>query len=669
MRIGIKGWGIKGWGIYRLKDWFLLGPLFLGALWLGIWGFKVCAASNCHVSSIGEAIGQTLLLIRPSQNFALDKGDPWQLVVAQALMFAVLLLIGLMGSIKLFVHNLRHDMHLARAKAMREHVVVCGLGETGLEIVRGLRKSGIGVVAITREESSEAVQSCERMGVAILSGDASRVETLDHAGVRRARAVVATTGSDAVNLDIATAAGTRALGRTNPLVVRPEIRAPWLIDAIAAPREAIFDPALIVHPLRVEEVAARLLLGRSGFTGPSLAYRTNRQPRLVLAGLGDLGSAILQHAALTTFALPGVQGSVLCYDDKADARETAVRSAPWRKFLDLEIRPARFGPGDDPARGADWTSIRMDLAAHPPDAVIVALGDDNAALEAALGLRDALDRLGHFATPLYVRTRRSQGLRQLLARMAERPLCPERLVGFGDLGSLTAPEQLFDETADRMARAVHAIYLAGAGEGAPTAAIPAAAVPWERLAERFRRSNRASADHLAVKLAFAGLRLVPESDAGVELVAAEIEKLAEAEHFRWCRVLEADGWRAGPRDEAMKCHPLLVPWQELPEKVRTDNRARIADLPRIAAEAGQSIERLVPGNAAGAGPGPGEISLFVLDVADKSAWRAAEAKASEGRIVVHARGLAAASVDDLAALARDFPGAAAALESWEQGAA
>lgn len=644
-------------GIYRLRDWFLLAPLFCAALVLGVIGFEHCTGQKCQVSSLSGAIVRTLLLIRPSQTFSFDT-DPWQLVVAQFLMFAVLLLAGLMGSVKLFVHNLRHDVHLARAQAMRGHVIVCGLGETGLEIVRGLRRAGKAVVAIAREESSEAVAACERMGVPMLSGDASRVETLDHAGVRRAGALVAATGSDAVNLDIAAAAGRRAAGRAKPLVIRPEIRAPWLIDAIAAPRGALFDSSLLVHPLRVQEVAARILLGRARFTrdrGP--------QRRLLLAGLGDLGAAILQQAALSTFALPGVKAEVVCYDDKAAAREAAVRSAPWRKFLDLELRAACFGPIADAARAVDWDAIRSDLAAEPPDAVIVALGDDNAALEAAFGLRDALDRRRHFATPVYVRTRRAEGLRQLLSRMAERPLCPERLAGFGDLGSLTAPEQLFDEAADRMARAVHAIYLDGAGESAEPAA-----VAWERLAERFRRSSRANADHLPVKLAFAGLRLVPGPGQGAKLSEDEIEKLAEAEHFRWSRVLEAEGWRVGPRDEAAKTHPLLVPWQHLPATVQAENRSRTADIPRIAAEAGLIVRRLVATDPSAAAPGPDAIALLALDFEDKPAWRAAEALAAEASIVVHARGLARASIGDLSDLARDFPRAAASVEAWTEAA-
>ncbi|MGH7049267.1 MAG: hypothetical protein ACREE5_01290, partial [Acetobacteraceae bacterium] len=297
---------------------------------------------------------------------------------------------------------------------------------------------------------------------------------------------------------------------------------------------------------------------------------------------------------------------------------------------------------------------------------VIALQDDDAALAAALGFRDALDRLHHFATPVFVRIRRADRLRQMLSRIAERPLCPERLVGFGDFASLLGPEQLFDQPSDRMARAVHAAYLASqkSAEGP-------AAVPWDRLAERFRRSNREAADHLPVKLAFAGLRLAPGPGPGVTLSGAtlsdgEVARLAEAEHFRWCRVLKAAGTRAGPRDEAAKTHHLLVPWLELPEAVRADNLSRMRDLPAIAAEAGRVICRLVPTDPAGRDPDPDAIGVIAIACGDIAAWRAAEAMAGRAAIAVHVRGIARAKVADLVDLARNFPRAAAAVQAWSE---
>jgi len=44
------------------------------------------------------------------------------------------------------------------------------------------------------------------------------------------------------------------------------------------------------------------------------------------------------------------------------------------------------------------------------------------------------------------------------------------------------------------------------------------------------------------------------------------ERLAENAHDLWARQRLADGWTHGPRrDDALKQHPCLVPYAELPE--------------------------------------------------------------------------------------------------------
>lgn len=661
--------------IYRLGQWAPVAALALLATILGMIGFMTChGGPGCPAghgfARLEPALVDTLFLVRGQESFPFGR-SPFLLVAAQSLMFLALVLAGLMGSITLFVHNLRHDAQLARAQAMRGHVVVCGLGETGIEVIRGLKRAGHKAVAITREDASAAIALCDRLGVPVLSGDATRSETLDHAGITRARALVATTGSDATNLDIVMAAAAHAprpaaAGGPPPLIARPEIRAPWLIDALSVPTTGLFDAGLLVHPLRTAEVSARRLLAGAGF-----ARTAGARPRIVLVGLGDLGVAVIRHAALSTFALPGTRIDVLAYDRDAEARAAVLAAAPWGRYLgqclDLELRSAWFGAPDEWGRTTDWRAIEADLAAHLPDAVIVALADDDTALEAAFGLRDALDRQRRFATPIHVRTRKERGVSQLLGRMADRPLCPERLGGFGDLPSLVGPRQLFDEELDRMARTVHEDYLASN----PPPNAPAAK-PWEQLAERFRRANRASADHIPVKLRHAGLRLVSGATPGPEitLAQAEIERMARAEHHRWCLDLIAGGWRHGHlRDEAAKTHPDLTDWEQLAEPSRSYNLSAVRKLPRIAAEAGLAIRRLRPIDPAAAPPiappiAPEEIALMAIDIADEPAWRAAETLAASAALAIHARGLARAAPRDLQRIADQFPRAAAAVEAW-----
>jgi hypothetical protein len=55
------------------------------------------------------------------------------------------------------------------------------------------------------------------------------------------------------------------------------------------------------------------------------------------------------------------------------------------------------------------------------------------------------------------------------------------------------------------------------------------------------------------------------------------ETTTERSHQNWCDFKLANGWRVGPvKDEALKEHPLLVPFSELPESQRVKDTLFIA---------------------------------------------------------------------------------------------
>jgi hypothetical protein len=108
-------------------------------------------------------------------------------------------------------------------------------------------------------------------------------------------------------------------------------------------------------------------------------------------------------------------------------------------------------------------------------------------------------------------------------------------------------------------------------------------VPWERLAERYKESNRAQADHIAIAVGAIGYRIVPGA-AKIELVPEELDSLAEIEHWRWCVERKAAGWTYGAtRDDVLKLNPLLKPWGELSNSERNANRALASRIPEILA--------------------------------------------------------------------------------------
>ena len=59
-----------------------------------------------------------------------------------------------------------------------------------------------------------------------------------------------------------------------------------------------------------------------------------------------------------------------------------------------------------------------------------------------------------------------------------------------------------------------------------------------------------------------------------EALTPLVEALAEHTHDNWVREREAQGWTWGPsRDDALKRHPDLVPYGELPEEEKRLDRA------------------------------------------------------------------------------------------------
>ena len=85
-----------------------------------------------------------------------------------------------------------------RIDGMSQHIVVCGFGRFGRVVVEELVHAGEGVVVIDRDPALAA--ALEQAGVPYVIGNAAADETLERAGVKRARALVVATASDSDNV-------------------------------------------------------------------------------------------------------------------------------------------------------------------------------------------------------------------------------------------------------------------------------------------------------------------------------------------------------------------------------------------------------------------------------------------------------------------------------------
>lgn len=150
----------------------------------------------------------------------------WLKLFGVVLMFAGVLLIAVTASLlALFVvtgtaNHLRNEL---RARWLRNHVVVCGLGSVGMAIARGLYDRGMRVVVVDPQGDDEIHRETHPRWPVIV-GDATRTVILHRAGIEYAMALIACTSNDALNLEIGltaqSVAETRPSGRPLRLVLR-----------------------------------------------------------------------------------------------------------------------------------------------------------------------------------------------------------------------------------------------------------------------------------------------------------------------------------------------------------------------------------------------------------------------------------------------------------------
>jgi Trk K+ transport system NAD-binding subunit len=83
------------------------------------------------------------------------------------------------------------------------HVVVCGLGNVGFQVVKELLNAGERVAVIEQARDSRFFTTARRLGVAVIAGDATVPDVLRQAHTPTARAVVIATSNELANLEIA----------------------------------------------------------------------------------------------------------------------------------------------------------------------------------------------------------------------------------------------------------------------------------------------------------------------------------------------------------------------------------------------------------------------------------------------------------------------------------
>jgi len=136
-------------------------------------------------------------------DFGFATQSPWLRVFAIALMFGGVTITSILIALFSDILLSRRFVHLAgarRARHMRDHIVVVGLGSTGVRVVSDLVAAGYDVVVIEQNEDNRLLSTVGKLDVPVIFGDSTMRQTLESAQVGRARGVAVMTQSDMENI-------------------------------------------------------------------------------------------------------------------------------------------------------------------------------------------------------------------------------------------------------------------------------------------------------------------------------------------------------------------------------------------------------------------------------------------------------------------------------------
>lgn len=196
------------------------------------------------------------------------------------------------------------------------HVVVVGMGNVGLWVVRELAAVGVPVVAIDADPDRPFLADV-RSRATVVIGDARLHDTLLRAGIAKARAVVATTDDDAVNLGIGLAA--RQQNRRIRTIVR-------LFDAGFARK--VESTLGIDKALSASLIAAPTFVAAALYPGVVQAFFL--EDRLLVLQQRKAGAEWAGRKPSEVQVL--VRNGALATDERPLAAEEEVLAVLWRKL-------------------------------------------------------------------------------------------------------------------------------------------------------------------------------------------------------------------------------------------------------------------------------------------------------------------------------------------------
>jgi voltage-gated potassium channel Kch len=571
---------------YRLP---LAAAMLVIAVILGYIGHDKYLANIGEDNSFWDIFYYTLRLLNPAA-FPLHGPLNTEIQIARFLAIAATVYIAAEALLSIFRDQVQH----IRIQLMKNHIIICGLGQKGLLLADRYRMLGEPVVVIEKDESNPMIGHCFDRGMVVLTGNAADPQLLRKARVHRAKSIISVCGSDGTNAEVAL--NSRQLsaerkGRALSCIIHIVNLQLWNLIKERELRMGVVNSFRLGF-INIYENGARSLL--YSFPPFGDADKEESSHHILVVGIGRLGESLVVNAAIRWKYSEHNKGSRLrisLLDKLANSRKEAIILRYPQIENCCELIPLEMD--------AASPEFQRGAFLYGPDGrcgfsrIYVCLGNESDALAAALELRR---HLGTLDIPIIVRMNFNSGLSSLLGNYDDRETKPENVYVFALLEDTCTPELISGgNTIEILAQAFHNDYLRNAARRGETPQMNPSVVPWDYLSDNLKESNRNQAEHITVKLRQFGYDFVMTSDwdlPPLQFSPGEIEEMAKIEHTRFVNERLCEGWRYGsPKDDYKKISPTLIPWEQLSDEEKDKDRNPVIAIPEFLARAGFRIYR------------------------------------------------------------------------------
>jgi voltage-gated potassium channel Kch len=473
--------------------------------------------------------------------------------------------------------------------SLKNHVIICGLGQRGFELAKGYIKANKKVLVVEADAENDLISSCKAHGALVIIGDATEGVVLRKARLQYARSLYAISGDDGNNFEIG-AKVSRELGKiTNAKItnINCYIAANNVLLSDISPYSQKFrdiSKTGSTRIVRINDLAARKLFQDFPLDRKVILPSDTTIIHIIIIGFGSMGESVLLQAVRMGHFANGSKLQISVFDQDASRKsKLLIQTIPGLSqcaildYYDVNFDSFEFG---------EKISELINNKSTVPY-IVFCLNNTMLSVNLALRLRTITKEK---IIPFYLRLNDNSGLGVLLNKIdsvgKEKNGDTLNFYGFGLIKETCSPDVFENWQLDIIAKALFDNFKKRQ-HGSKIQNEEWLQKSFEKIDTTHRDHFRQEADHLPVKLRACGYKITNLKETSdtkriKKFSPDEVMILAKMEHNRYCAELRISGWNYNTTySTKLRTTPDLVSWEILTKSEQQNRYQLLQDIPSV----------------------------------------------------------------------------------------